>query len=382
VPETNIQPILDRVLDGQRLSAEDCMTLLESHEIAKIGAAADEIRKRKHSENIVTYIIDRNINYTNVCNVVCTFCAFYRRPGAPDTYVRTLEEISEKIDETIALGGTGVLMQGGLHPDFGIEWYEDLLRTLSAKYPGFQLHCFSPPEIHNIHLISGLDYETIMQRLKDAGLYSLPGGGAEILDDEVRKRVATKCTTQEWLDVMRAVHRVGLRSSATMMFGIGDATEHRVRHLERIRDLQDETGGFFAFIPWTFQRENTALGRKIKEEPTGMDYLKMLSVSRLFMDNIDNIQSSWLTQGLRLGQVALRFGANDMGSIMIEENVVSAAGAHNRATEETLRYLIQEAGFIPQQRDILYEYVTAEQRAAMATLPPTNSRQLKVMSVA
>jgi len=382
VPETEIQPILDRVLDGQRLSGEDCTALLESYEVAKIGAAADEIRKRKHPGSVVTYIIDRNINYTNVCNVVCTFCAFYRRPGAPDTYVRTLEEICEKIDETIALGGTGVLMQGGLHPDFGIEWYEDLLRTLSAKYPGFQLHCFSPPEIHNIHLISGLDYETIMQRLKDAGLYSLPGGGAEILDDEVRKRVATKCTTQEWLDVMRAVHKVGLRSSATMMFGIGDATEHRVRHLERIRDLQDETGGFFAFIPWTFQRENTALGRKIKEEPTGMDYLKMLSVSRLFMDNIDNIQSSWLTQGLRLGQIALRFGANDMGSIMIEENVVSAAGAHNRATEETLRYLIKEAGFIPQQRDILYEHITAEQRAAMATPPPTNTRQLKVVSVA
>jgi cyclic dehypoxanthinyl futalosine synthase len=295
--------------------------------------------------------------------------------------VQTIDAISEKIDETIALGGTGVLMQGGLHPDFGIEWYEDLLRTLSAKYPGFQLHCFSPPEIHNIHLISGLDYETIMQRLKDAGLYSLPGGGAEILDDEVRKRVAAKCTTQEWLDVMRAVHKVGLRSSATMMFGIGDATEHRVRHLQRIRELQDETGGFFAFIPWTFQRENTALGRKIKEEPTGMDYLKMLSVSRLFMDNIDNIQSSWLTQGLRLGQVALRFGANDMGSIMIEENVVSAAGAHNRATEETLRHLIEEAGFTPQQRDILYEYVTPEQRAAMTTPRFSNGRQLKVMSV-
>src|SRR3954463_1900141 len=374
MPDPQIQAILSKTLSGERLSVADCTLLLESHDIARLGAAADEIRARRHPDNIVTYIIDRNINYTNVCNVVCTFCAFYRRPGAPDTYVRTFDEICQKIDETIALGGTGVLMQGGLHPDFGIEWYEDLLRSLRAKYPGFQLHCFSPPEIHNIHLISGLDYETIMQRLKDAGLYSLPGGGAEILDDEVRKRVATKCTTDEWLAVMRAVHTVGLRSSATMMFGIGDSTEHRVRHLQRIRDLQDETGGFFAFIPWTFQRENTALGRRIKTEPTGIDYLKMLSVSRLFMDNIDNIQSSWLTQGLRLGQVALRMGANDMGSIMIEENVVSAAGAHNRASEEMLRYLISEAGFRPQQRDILYEYVDREPLAS-----GTERRELAVV---
>src|SRR6266568_396575 len=367
----DIQPILDKSLGCDRLSAADCTTLLESYDIASIGAAADEIRRRRHPDNIVTYIIDRNINYTNVCNVVCTFCAFYRRPGAPDTYVRTIDEICQKIVETIALGGTGVLMQGGLHPDFGIDLYEDLLRPLRAKYPNFQLHCFSPPEIHNIHLISGLDYETIMTRLKEAGLYSLPGGGAEILDDEVRQRVATKCTSDEWLAVMRAVHKVGLRSSATMMFGIGDRIEHRVRHLERIRDLQDETGGFFAFIPWTFQRENTALGRKIKDEPTGIDYLKMLSVSRLYLDNIENFQSSWLTQGLRLGQVALRFGANDMGSIMIEENVVSAAGAHNRADEKTLRYLITEAGFIPRQRDILYKPVNREQprETALPVIP-------------
>jgi cyclic dehypoxanthinyl futalosine synthase len=361
---TDIQPILESVLAGNRLSAADCTTLLESNDIARIGAAADEIRQRKHPGNIVTYIIDRNINYTNVCNVVCTFCAFYRRPGAPDTYVRTLDEICTKIDETIALGGTGVLMQGGLHPDFGIAWYEDLLRALHQKYPLFQLHCFSPPEIHNIHLISGLDYETIMARLKDAGLYSLPGGGGEILDDEVRKRVSTKCTTDEWLAVMRAVHRVGLRSTATMMFGIGDTVEHRVRHLQRVRDLQDETGGFTAFISWTFQRENTALVRRIKDEPTGIDYLKMLSVSRLFFDNIDNLQSSWLTQGLKLGQVALRFGANDMGSVMIEENVVSAAGAHNRADERMLRYLIREAGFTPQQRDILYVPVNRDEASS------------------
>jgi cyclic dehypoxanthinyl futalosine synthase len=377
---SNIQPILDRALAGDRLTSEDCTTLLESHDIARIGVAADEVRQRKHPGDVVTYIIDRNINYTNVCNVVCTFCAFYRRPGKPDTYVHSVDEICRRIDETIALGGTGVLMQGGLHPDFGIEWYEDLLRTLHARYPKLQLHCFSPPEIHNIHLIAGLDYVTIMARLKAAGLYSMPGGGGEILDDEVRKRVSTKCNTQEWLDVMRAVHQVGLRSTATMMFGIGDNVTHRVRHLQRVRDVQDETGGFTAFIPWTFQRENTALGKRIKEELSGVDYLKMLAVSRLFLDNIEHIQSSWLTQGLKLGQTALRFGADDMGSIMIEENVVSAAGAHNVADEKELRYQIREAGFIPQQRDILYQHVNRDDLTP--AIDATESMPLRELSVA
>jgi len=377
--EPDIQPILDKTLDGERLTSDDCTALLESHDFVRIGLAAHEVRMRKNPTDIVTYIIDRNINYTNVCNVVCTFCAFYRRPGKPDTYVHSIDEICKRIDETIALGGTGVLMQGGLHPDFNIEWYEDLLRTLHAKYPKFQLHCFSPPEIHNIHLISGLDYVTVMQRLKDAGLNSLPGGGGEILDDEVRKRVSTKCNTEEWLDVMRAVHKVGLRSTATMMFGIGDRVEHRVRHLERVRDVQDETGGFTAFIPWTFQRENTALGRKIKEEPTGIDYLQMLAVSRLFLDNIQHIQASWLTQGLKLGQTALRFGADDMGSIMIEENVVSAAGASTCANERDLRYQIREAGFIPQQRDILYNYIDRE---GIDDIDKTDSMKLKQLGVA
>jgi cyclic dehypoxanthinyl futalosine synthase len=374
-----IQPILDKVLSGERLTSGDCTALLESNDFVRIGLAADEVRMRKNPPDIVTYIIDRNINYTNVCNVVCTFCAFYRRPGKPDTYVHSIDEICKRIDETIALGGTGVLMQGGLHPDFNIEWYEDLLRTLHEKYPKFQLHCFSPPEIHNIHLISGLDYVTIMQRLKDAGLNSMPGGGGEILDDEVRARVSTKCNTQEWLDVMRAAHQVGLRTTATMMFGIGDKIEHRVRHLQRIRDLQDETGGFTAFIPWTFQRENTALGRKITEEPTGIDYLMMLAVSRLFLDNVDHIQASWLTQGLKLGQTALRFGADDMGSIMIEENVVSAAGADNEANERDLRYQIREAGFTPQQRDILYNYIY---RDNIDEIDRKTSMPLKQLSVA
>jgi cyclic dehypoxanthinyl futalosine synthase len=365
---SEVQKILDKILDGKRMSAEECKTLLESYEIAKIGLAAHEIRLRKNNPEIVTYIIDRNINYTNVCNVVCTFCAFYRRPGKPDTYLLSFDEICQKIDETIALGGTGVLMQGGLHPDLGIEWYEDLLSRLHQKYPNFQLHCFSPPEIHNLHLISGLSYETILKRLKDAGLSSLPGGGAEILDDEIRKRVSTKCTTDQWLDVMRAAHKVGLRSTATMMFGIGEKVEHQVRHLQRIRALQDETGGFTAFIPWTFQRENTALGRKIKREPTGVEFLRMLAVSRLFLDNIQHIQASWLTQGIRLGQAALHFGADDMGSIMIEENVISAAGANTQANEEELRYQIQQAGFKPQQRDILYNYIYRDQK------PETNTK--------
>jgi cyclic dehypoxanthinyl futalosine synthase len=387
--ETAIQPILDKALAGERLTAEDCTTLLESNDFVRIGLAAHEIRMRKNPTDVVTYIIDRNINYTNVCNVVCTFCAFYRRPGKPDTYVHSIDEICKRIDETIELGGTGVLMQGGLHPDFNIEWYEDLLTTLHAKYPNFQLHCFSPPEIHNISLISKLDYETILRRLKAAGLNSMPGGGGEILDDEVRKRVSTKCTTQEWLDVMRAVHKVGLISTATMMFGIGDKIEHRVRHLERVRQVQDEAlaakaedpsyGQFTAFIPWTFQRENTALGRKITEEPTGIDYLNMLSVSRLFLDNIQHIQSSWLTQGIRLGQSALRFGADDMGSIMIEENVVSAAGANNEANERDLRYQISEAGFRPQQRDILYNYVN---RDDAGDLDKRQSMPLKQLTVA
>ena len=375
----NIQPILDKVLGGTRLTSEDATALLESNDFVRIGLAAHEIRMRKNPTDIVTYIIDRNINYTNVCNVVCTFCAFYRRPGKPDTYVHSIEEIEKRIDETIALGGTGVLMQGGLHPDFNIEWYENLLSTLHKKYPKFQLHCFSPPEIHNISLISKLDYETILRRLKAAGLNSMPGGGGEILDDEVRKRVSTKCNTQEWLDVMQAVHKVGLRSTATMMFGIGDNISHRVKHLQRIRDLQDETGGFSAFISWTFQRENTALGRKITEEPTGIDYLKMVAVSRLFLDNVQHIQSSWLTQGLRLGQTALRFGADDMGSIMIEENVVSAAGANTEANEKELRYQIREAGFIPQQRDILYNYIDREN---VENLDERKSMPLKKLSVA
>lgn len=377
--QSDIQTILDDVLEGKRMSAGEAATLLAADDFLRLGLAADEIRRRHHPDNVVTYIIDRNINYTNVCNVVCTFCAFYRRPGAPDTYLLPFETICKKIDETIALGGTGVLMQGGLHPDLELEWYEDLLSRLKTRYPHFQLHCFSPPEIHNLYKISGLDYETILARLKRAGLNSLPGGGGEILDDGIRKRVSTKCNSQEWLDVMRAAHNVGLRTTATMLCGIGETVTHQVNHLQKLRDLQDETAGFTAFINWTFQRENTALGRRIKEELTGIDYLKMLSVARLFLDNFKNFQSSWVTQDLRVGQIALRFGANDMGSVMIEENVVSSAGTTHHADEKSLRHLITSAGFHPQQRDILYNHINRKEASAHDA---TESAKLEELSVA
>ena len=337
--------------------------LLESHDIARMGVAADEIRVRRHPDNIVTYIIDRNINYTNVCNVVCTFCAFYRRPGAPDTYVRTFDEICKKIDETIALGGTGVLMQGGLHPDFGIEWYEDLLRSLRAKYPGFQLHCFSPPEIHNIHLISKLDYETIMARLKDAGLYSLPGGGAEILDDEVRKRVATKCTTDEWLDVMRAVHRVGLRSTATMMFGIGDKIEHRVtslaahsrstgrdRRIHRVHSLDVSTREHGARP----QDQRRADRRGLFEDAGGV-----AAVPRQHRKLSVVVADAGFAA--RAGRVAFRRERHGLDHDRGERRL--RRRCHNQADEKMLQFLIREAGFIPQQRDILYKHVTRPQIA-------------------
>jgi cyclic dehypoxanthinyl futalosine synthase len=246
-------------------------------------------------------------------------------------------------------------MQGGLHPDLKIEWYEDLLRAIKREFPQVWLHCFSSPEIQNIAKLSGLDLTTTITRLRDAGLDSIPGGGAEILHDDVRQRISRlKCDSQEWVDVHLAAHKLGMRTTATMMFGCGETIEQRVHHFEVVRRIQEETGGFTAFIPWSFQRENTSLGRTVKEEATGVEYLKTLAISRLYLDNILNVQSSWVTQGLKTCQVGLRFGGNDVGSIMIEENVVSAAGARNHASEEELRRLIRDAGFVPKQRDTLY----------------------------
>ncbi|HKZ53386.1 MAG TPA: cyclic dehypoxanthinyl futalosine synthase [Candidatus Acidoferrales bacterium] len=337
------------------LSPQEALDLFRADDLIGLGMAADQVRLRLHPENVVTYQIDRNINYTNVCTEYCSFCAFYRPPGHAEGYLLPLETIYEKIDETLALGGTGILMQGGLHPDLKIDYYENLLRAIKRRYPQLHLHCFSAPEILNIAELSGLTLRDTFRRLMEAGLDSMPGAGAEILDDEVRHRISRlKCNTAEWIECHKTAHQLGLRTTATMMFGCGETLENRVNHLETIRQMQEETSGFTAFIPWVYQPENTPLGRVIKEPTTAVDYLKTLAICRLYLDNIDNVQASWLTPGIKICQVALRFGANDVGSILIEENVVSAAGCHNRTNEAELRRIIRDAGFNPAQRDHLY----------------------------
>jgi menaquinone biosynthesis protein, SCO4550 family len=337
-----------------RMTPEQALELFASDDLVGIGMAAHQVRKQKNDPRIVTYQVDRNINYTNFCTEYCSFCAFYRPLGARDGYLLPFEEIYAKIDEMLELGGTGVLLQGGLHPDLRIEYYESLLRALKLRYPQVHLHCFSAPEVLNIAEVSGLSLRDTIARLRDAGLDSIPGGGAEILDDEVRARIARlKCTSGEWVEVHRTAHTLGLRTTATMMFGCGEEFRHRVSHLDRVRSLQDETGGFTAFIPWIFAPENTPLGKKVPQT-TAADYLKTLAISRLYLDNIDHVQSSWLTPGIKVCQVGLQFGADDVGSILIEENVVYAAGVRNRTNEAELRRVIMDAGFIPAQRDSLY----------------------------
>jgi cyclic dehypoxanthinyl futalosine synthase len=308
-----------------------------------------------HPGDEVTYIISRNINYTNVCVTACKFCAFYRPKRHGEAYVLSRETMAQKIQETVDVGGIEILLQGGLHPDLGIAWYEDLFRWVKATWSDVALHALSPEEIHHICHVSGLDLRTVLQRLVAAGMDSLPGGGAEILDDEVRKRIAPlKCSTDEWLGCMQVAHELGLRSSATMMFGVGETTVHRVRHLQRLRDLQDRTGGFTAFICWSFVPDNTYVAPKGN---TGADYLRTNALSRLFLDNIRNLQASWVTQGPGVAQAALHMGCNDFGSVMLEENVVSAAGSTWRLTLQDLERNIREAGFVPVRRNMRYDHV-------------------------
>jgi cyclic dehypoxanthinyl futalosine synthase len=336
------------------ISRAEAIDMFKSDDLIGLGMEADAVRRKHHPDGVVSYIIDRNINYTNFCTEYCSFCAFYRPMGSNEGYVLPREVIFDKIRETIDLGGTGILFQGGLHPDLKIEWYEDLLRAIKAKFD-IWCHCFSAPEITNIAEVSGLSLRDTIARLRDAGLDSIPGGGAEILDDDVRHRISRlKCRTQEWIDVHRTAHELGMRTTATMMFGVGETFEQRMNHFDIVRQIQEDTGGFTAFIPWSFQREFTSLGRFIKEEATSVEYLKTLAISRIYLDNIENIQTSWVTPGLKICQIGLRFGGNDVGSIMIEENVVSAAGTHHQATEEELRRMIRDAGFVPKQRDTLY----------------------------
>ncbi|TML44440.1 MAG: dehypoxanthine futalosine cyclase [Actinobacteria bacterium] len=358
--EPSVREVLDKALDGERISEEDAVALLRSRDLVAVGRAADAVRNRLNDPSRVTFIVDRNLNYTNVCVTDCDFCAFYRRPGdRREGYLLPKPVIYKKIEETLAIGGTGLLMQGGHHPDLGIDYYEDLFSSIKARYK-IHLHALSPPEVQHISRRSKLTIPETLSRLRDAGLDSLPGGGAEILVDRVRKIIAPKKTrTDEWLDVMRQAHRLGMSTTATMMYGHVETLEERVEHMRRIRELQDETRGFRAFISWTFQGDGNRLDHVVPEEsrPTSFDYLLTQAVSRIYLDNVPHIQSSWVTQGMKVGQVALGFGADDMGSVMIEENVVSAAGTTHRTTTDELVHLIRSFGRIPVQRDTLYREV-------------------------
>jgi len=354
-----IESILDDVVAGNRLSTEAALLLLESNDLAAIGKAADAVTRRLHPESYRTYNVDRNVNYTNICTAVCNFCAFYRGPKSDEGYVLPREVLLEKCRETVELGGNQILLQGGLHPKFTLDWYEDMLRDIKRECPTINIHGFSPPELHHFTKVNKLSLEEVLSRLKEAGLGSVPGGGAEILVDRVRSELTRgKVMTDDWLNVMRVWHRMGGISSATMMFGHVETLAERIEHLRRIRDLQDETGGFTAFICWTFQPDHTELSHVA---PTGsFEYLKTQAVARLFLDNVPSIQSSWVTQGLKIGQLALLFGANDMGSLMIEENVVAEAGTVHFLTLRQIREAIEELGFEARQRDVWYRLVDPE----------------------
>ncbi len=348
-----VRSVLDKAVSGERLGGDEGLLLLESNDLGALGEAADAVTRRLHPQPYRTYNIDRNVNYTNICTSGCRFCAFWRSEGAADAYVIQREELYRKIDETIALGGDQILLQGGMHPELPLGWYEDLLADVKQRYPQINVHGFSPTEIHHFSQLSGLPIGEVLGRLKRAGLGSLPGGGAEILVDRVRRKLSpNKVSAGDWLAVCRAWHELGGRGSATMMFGHVESLGERIEHLERLRRLQDQTRGFTAFICWTFQPDHTKLAKLGKVGP--WEYLKTLAVARLYLDNFANLQASWVTQGLKVGQLGLRFGANDMGSLMIEENVVAAAGTHFRTSREELCEAIRAAGYEPRRRDVFY----------------------------
>jgi cyclic dehypoxanthinyl futalosine synthase len=346
--------IVARAEAGGRLDAAAALRLYREAPTGVLGRLADAMRARRHPSRVVTYIIDRNVNYTNVCVARCNFCAFYRPVGHGDGYVLSFEEIYRKIDETIAVGGHQLLLQGGHNPDLPLAWYEDLFRAVKARYPDFKLHALSPSEVLHLSRLTRLTTREVIDRLIAAGLDSIPGGGAEILVDRVRKLLNcySKSTADEWLRIMGEAHDAGLRTTATMMYGSVETDEERIEHLMRLRDLQDRTGGFTAFIAWSYQPEHTELGL---HEATGVDYLRTLALSRLVLDNFDNLQASWVTQGGKVGQLSLAFGANDMGSVMIEENVVRAAGASYCMDEVEIVRNIENAGFVPKRRNMHYE---------------------------
>ncbi|MEK4044104.1 cyclic dehypoxanthinyl futalosine synthase [Paenibacillus sp. FSL H8-0048] len=352
--------ILDKALKGERLQLEDTITLFESNEIEKMGAAADIIMKRWHPEPVTTFVIGRNINYTNVCDVYCRFCAFYRRPGSEEGYVLPDETIYQKIAETMSVNGTEILMQGGTNPNLPFSYYTDILRGIKQRFPEITMHSFSPAEIMKMVEVSGLPLEQVMREIHAAGLDSLPGGGAEILDDRTRRKISRlKGSWREWMDVMQTAHRIGMNTTATMVIGLGESMEERALHLLRVREAQDEciankydSEGFLAFISWTFQPDNTNL--KLDRQ-TPEEYLKTVAISRLVLDNIKNFQSSWVTMGPEVGKLSLQYGCNDFGSTMIEENVVSSAGATYKVNIESITQLIREAGKIPAQRNTRYD---------------------------
>ncbi len=353
-----VTDLLDRIARREHLEPDEWLCVIGEAETEDLRRLADDLRRTLHPDNVVTYVVDRNINYSNVCFSVCNFCAFYRKPGHPEGYVLSYDEIFQKVEETLEVGGSGILMQGGLHPDLPLDWYTGLLSQLKQRY-GIHLHCFSPTEIYGMAKTFGLTYEQVLRELRAAGLDSIPGGGGEILVDEIRRKRRTECNSQEWLDAMEAAHQLGLKTTATMMIGYGETIAQRIQHLEKLRRLQQRTldssqPGFVSFIPWTFQPDNTPIGKLIPDRMPAEEYLRWLALSRLYLDNIPNQQVSWLTVGLKDGRRGLHFGANDIGSTMIEENVISKAGANHKATEQMLVNVISEEGFRPVKRKADY----------------------------